>query len=273
MQPYLPPVAGFLELGYPNEQQRWRDYTRFGIGPEHIPELIRLMRDKELLESIPETDDDDPRFYGYIHAWRALGQLRAAEAIEPLLDMLVENANPDEWNDWIMEEVPTVLGMIGPAAIPATVARLDRRGKEERPHIDYSNALTEIAKRHPDSRGEVVSQFSRILETAAENDPALNGFVISDLIDLEARESWPVIEAAYATENVDPSITGDADEVKWRLGLGPEPPRARGFYFPPQVTTGEFRPEQVQKGPSAKQRFNERQRQKKLAKKQKKKKK
>lgn len=265
MQPYLPPVAGLLELGYPNEQPRWHDYTRFGIGSEHIPELIRLVRDKELLDSIPDAEEEDPRWYGYIHAWRALGQLRAAEAIEPLVELLAAQSDDDAWSDWVNEEVPRVLGMIGPAAMPAVIARLPHRGEGRWPTVGYGNALVEIAKQHPEARAEAVQHISRALESATNNDDALNGFLIGDLIDLDAKESWEVIENAFATGSVDESIVGDEADVKWRLGLGPEPPRRHGFY---RTADPSLAPRN-----NAKQRFNERQRQKKLAKKQKKKKK
>jgi hypothetical protein len=263
MQPYKPPVAGLLELGYPNEQPRWLDYATFGIGPEHVPELIRLVRDKELLDSIPNTEEEDPRWYGYIHAWRALGQLRAPEAIEPLVELLAAQSDDDAWSDWVNEEVPRVLAMIGPAAMPAVAARLEGHREGRWPAVGYGNALAEIAKQHPDTRAEAVGHITRSLEAATDNDDALNGFLISDLIDLEATESWPVIEHAFATGSVDESIAGDEADVKWRLGLGPEPPRRHGYFG-----TSASGPPRA----NAKQRFNERQRKKKLEKKKKKRK-
>jgi hypothetical protein len=264
MQPYLPPVAGLLELGYPHEQPRWHDYASFGIGPAHVPELIRLMRDKDILESIPDDEEDDPRWYGYIHAWRALGHLRAPEAIEPLVELLAAQTDDDEWSDWVNEEVPRVLGMIGPAALPVVAARLESRGKGRWPTVGYGNALLEIGKQHPEARAETVQLITRVLEAATDNDDALNGFLIGDLIDLDAKESWPIIENAFATGSVDETIVGDEADVKWRLGLGPEPPRRHG----PYRTAASSEPPRT----NAKQRFNERQRKKKLEKKKRKKK-
>jgi hypothetical protein len=153
--------------------------------------------------------------------------------------------------------------MIGPASMPAVAARLGGRREGRWPAVGFSNALAEIAKQHPEARADAVRHVSGALEAATENDDALNGFLISDLIDLDAKESWPVIEHAFATGSVDESIVGVEADAKWRLGLGPEPPRRHGYFGtsaggPPRA--------------NAKQRFNERQRQKKLAKKKKKRK-
>src|SRR5579864_7878643 len=53
------------------------------------------------------------RKQGKVHAWRALGQLRAVEAVEPLLELF----DRLEDDDWVHEELPAVFGLIGPARI------------------------------------------------------------------------------------------------------------------------------------------------------------
>ena len=259
MGTYSPPVDKLLTLGRPDLADDGPDFAAFGIGPEHVPDLIRLLQDKELIQ-IPETEDDPPQWYAHIHAWRALGQLRAPEAIGPLLDLLGENADAEDWSDWIMEELPEVLGKFGPRLIPLIVERMDQKKGEYR-NTQFADVLVEIGKRHPEARGEVIRQLCRVLESADTNDPALNGFIMSDLIDLKAIEAWPEIERAFATGHVDESIAGDINDVKYRLGLGPKPaPRFPVLAGPPRA------------GTNAKQRFNERQRKKKLEKKKNKKK-
>jgi hypothetical protein len=68
-------------------------------------------------EELHRADSDSLEVWAPVHAWRALGQLRAEAAVEPLTRLLVRI---DEFNDdWVGEELPEVFGMIGPAAIPA----------------------------------------------------------------------------------------------------------------------------------------------------------
>jgi hypothetical protein len=259
MGSYNPPVAGLLKLGRPDNESE-PDYTAFGIGSEHIPDLIRMLRDKEL-------QNEEPQWYAHIHAWRALAQACPSDAIEPLLELLAEQEG-DDWDDWITEDIPRVLGKIGPPALAATATRLSSEHRLKRVPGYYGEALTLIAREHPDTRDEVLKHLCAFLDRAVENDPSMNGFVIANLLDLEADEVWPTIEAAFATGNVDESIAGDAARVKYELGLGPEPPPRRYSQisdFRP-IPWGSEKPFDSGRG-NAKQRFNERQRQKKLEKK------
>ncbi|MDY3556989.1 hypothetical protein R5W24_006171 [Gemmata sp. JC717] len=257
MNDYTPPVSGLLKLGDPGTLQTASDYPALGFDTSHVPQLLRLLTDRELLAS----GGDTPEVYAQVHAWRALGQLRAAEAVEPLLD-LIDAQGGDDWDDWVATEVPFVLGQIGPAAVPQLVARLSQHGRQEDALCSLSSALTEVAKRYPEARAEVVGCLMTVLDAAAENSAAFNGFVIADLLDLSATEAWPAIERAFATNNVDETIAGDAALVKYELGLGPEPSRPRRLSARPTSRSGM----------NAKQRFNERQRKKKAEKKKNKKK-
>src|SRR5262245_15058809 len=108
MDTYSASVASLLKLGRPKGHQGDGDFARYRLGPEHISELIRLMRDEEIARS------EEPECYAQIHAWRALAELRASEAIEPLLEMLSSQGDLQDWNDWLTEEAPCVLGKIGP---------------------------------------------------------------------------------------------------------------------------------------------------------------
>ena len=71
----------------------------------------------------------------------------------------------------------------------------------------------------------------RMLERAERNDPTMNGFILSELLDLEARESAEIIERAYAGDLIDDSICGTWYDVWHRLGLeGDPPPRTERKY-------------------------------------------
>jgi hypothetical protein len=220
MTTYAPPVSRLVKLGEPNFDDDWADYSTYGIGPEDVPELIRLLSDEELAWA----DSDLPDVYAQVHAWRALGQLRSEAAIEPLLGLLADQEDEEKWSEWVTEEVPCVLGMIGPVALGATADRMHASTATPWVRDYYAFALTEIAKRHPDARDEVIQHLCRALENAAGNDPSFNGSLIADLLDLRAQEAWPTIERALATGDVDELMVGDEAHVKWRLGLGPMPP-------------------------------------------------
>lgn len=113
------PVQELFFLGEKAARSRpWPDYLALGIGAEHVPELIRLVRYFESFWNNQEYGDD--LAFTPLHAWRALGQLQAQEAIDPLIFLIHENEAFDI--DWIGEEIPQVLSMIGPQSIPSLKA-------------------------------------------------------------------------------------------------------------------------------------------------------
>ncbi|NJN21787.1 MAG: hypothetical protein HC812_12155 [Leptolyngbya sp. RL_3_1] len=128
--PYQPPVSDLLTYGSCEGStiKSWPNYVEaLALTADHIPALIELVQDATLWqfwdEDIPEADlpELDPAiepFSAPIHAWRALGQLKAIAAIPVLIQVLVQQDV-----DWCWEELPEVFGLIGPAAIALSKPR------------------------------------------------------------------------------------------------------------------------------------------------------
>ncbi len=212
---YPPPVDRLLTLGEAQDPNGWPDYLALGLGPEHVPDLIRMVTDRRLYLA----DEDSAETWAPIHAWRTLGLLRAEAAVEPLLALEDEFAEDDNWLDWIAIEVPEVLGLIGPAAIPTLAAHLADESLDLSPRIRAVSSLERIGDLHPDARDEAVAILARQLAEFDTNHPELNGFLVDALAELEAIETAEVIERAFAAERVDEILPGDWDEVQVRLGL------------------------------------------------------
>lgn len=210
---YPSPVSTLLTLGDCRKMREWPDYLELGIGPEHIPDLIRMALDEEL----HRTGSYSLEVWAPIHAWRALAQLRAEAAVEPLTRLLVRIS--EFGDDWVGEELPKVFGMIGPTAVPVLARYLADPSHDLRARIAAANSFEEIGNRHPDARAECVTALAKQLEQFAELDPTLNAFIISFLLDLKAVEAVPVMERAFAAGRVDISIQGDWEDVQIRLGL------------------------------------------------------
>lgn len=210
---YAPPVDKLLSYGDPTKKDKlgmWPDYVaEFGFGREHIPDLIRLATNRELTEAETES----AQVWGPLHAWRTLGQLKAEAAIEPLLQLLGQD------DDWSSTEVPEVYGMIGPVAIPILSKYLEEPDHDMYAQAEAAASLEKIAEMHPKSRGEAVAALSHALEAGAENDPELNAYIVSYLVELQAVEAAPVIEKAYTAEQVDTDIAGSWGKVQVELGL------------------------------------------------------
>ncbi len=211
---YPEPVSRLLTLGVIEWQAEWDDYTALGIGPEHIPDLIRLAVDEELYEG----DWDFPEPWATVHAWRALGQLRAEAAAPELVKVLWRV--DEELDDLISEELPQIFARIGPAALSAL-----RDYFIDATHGIWArsvtiNAMVELVQRHPDYRAAVVEIFMAQLAHFAEQDRNLNALIICPLaIDLCAVEAAEMIEAAYTAKQVDLTVLGDWEDAQVYLGL------------------------------------------------------
>lgn len=220
---YPPPVSKLLQLGRPDETRP--DYRALGLNESHIPELMRLATDEYLnWESEIEIET-----YAPVHAWLALGQLRAVEAIDTLLSCL---RYIDEHNDdWAGERLPEVFGEIGPAAVAPLTRYLQDSTHGLWARVAASGGLAAIAERHPAARRECVAALTAQLQRHGENDPTLNAFLISRLLDVRALEAAPVIESAFADKAVDISVAGDWEDVQISLGLQSQRDKPRPNYL------------------------------------------
>jgi hypothetical protein len=212
---YTDPVRRLLSIGenWENDPAKWPDYAaKFGLGREHIAELIRLACDAVLYDG----DSDSTEVWAPVHARRVLGQLRAEEAVLPLLAFLKSTGLDDDLTDM---ELPVVFGLIGAGAIPPVAAFIWDQSNSTFPASTAIAGIKEIARRHPACRGECIGILGRLLERRGHTDPALKGFAVSALIDLEAVEAIEAIRDAFRRKSVDISIAGDEEDVEIALRL------------------------------------------------------
>ncbi|MEO0846093.1 MAG: hypothetical protein AAFY50_06660 [Cyanobacteria bacterium J06648_1] len=124
-----------------------------------------------------------------VHAWRALGQLKALEALKPILGLL---ANRDD--DWISGDFPTLCTLIGLEAIPLLKEFLADAANDLYARIDAAQGLEAISHEYPETRESSVAAIVGELDKFRANDPTFNALLICLLIDLEAVETIKTIE-------------------------------------------------------------------------------
>jgi hypothetical protein len=222
IEDYGPPVDQLLTLGDLRGEREWRDYPQYGLGPEHVPDLIRMATDDELNWG----DSESAEVWAPVHAWRALGQLHSEEAIGPLLDQF----EPLDDSDWFREDMPAVFSLIGPAAVPALRAYLAEPEPGEWAKVCASTCLAKIGEDHPEARADCVAALMNQLEAFGDNGDILNANLIYGLTELRAEEALPLIERAFAAEVVDLALMGDWEDVQIEFGVKAERDTPRPNY-------------------------------------------
>src|SRR5207248_10479946 len=96
---------------------------------------------------------------------------------------------------------------------------LVERSRGESSRMNATTAIEKIGERFPEAREACIAVLTRQLERAEEEVPALNGFIISHLVDLKAVEALPAIREAYRAGAVDFTILGDFQDAEIELGV------------------------------------------------------
>jgi hypothetical protein len=209
--------------------QRWIDrepdyLSEYGLTDDHVPALIDLAQ-----EWCDELDSEQADF-GPVVAWRALGQLRAAAAVQPLLEML--DPLDEVLDGWFFEDVGHVFGLIGPPAIEALNSYLADEQHRQDSRAKAADGLREIARRFPQTYDQVVTILSSELARHQADASTMNALLAYNLVKLEAVEAAEVIERAFAANVIDPMMVGDWGDLKKELGvagLGIAPDKSPGW--------------------------------------------
>lgn len=215
---YQAPVSNLLNYGDLRPQKTWPNYVEeLKLENQHIPQLIEMVMDSEF----DQMDSDSKAVWGPVHAWRALAQLQAEAAIEPLLTFLNEQDD-----DWISSEFPEICCLIGVKTIPFITNFLADSSKDMYARCDVIESLKAIALKYPETRSICVEAIIQVLENFSKNDPILNGFLINYLAELQATEAISIIEQAYLAKKVDTFAAGTWDDVQAEFGLKAPTPRS-----------------------------------------------
>ncbi len=229
---YSNSVNKLLELGKPKGDSEWLDYKALGITESDVPQLIEMFSD----EKLNWADEESNEVWAPLHAWRAASQLRAKEAILPLID-LFESLQDDEW---ALGDLPQVMAMIGEDCIKPLAGCLLNGEDPEQSRMSAAECIKEIGKTIPEKKEECISILSNALSRADEAEGELNGMIVWFLLDLEAVSALNVIREVYKRDAVDISICGDIEDVEIKLGVRRfrDTPQPRYNVFPFDIDSG-----------------------------------
>jgi hypothetical protein len=209
---YAPPVDVLLTAG-DARAAAWLGYRALGLSESDVPELIRMVDDERCYAA------EGDAVWAPVHARRALGQLRAVEAIPCLLALFEEDS------DWILEDMPRIFTYFGEAAIEDLGEVLHAPFIDEWARVAAASCLVKIAQKHPATKERCLEHLRRELERFESNPETVNSNLIGDLVDLNDSDSLPLIKRVFDSGRVDEWMDS-WDMVRTELGL---PPQSKSF--------------------------------------------
>lgn len=222
------PLSRLIMLGpddFPETYDQIAATLKAGRLQESAAKLLEMVLD----ESYYDYDEDDyqggktgdPRAWTRLHALRVLMRLGepAQIGIEPLLPLL------NEEDDFLREEMPFYYAAMGQPAIQPLANVLRDTKADTYLRAGAGDSLAEIGEAHPELCAEIAPILEQTLLTEQEDD-LVPAFLVLNLVDINARESLPIIEQAFADGRVDESVVELAD-VQEHFGVPVTAPRRR----------------------------------------------
>ena len=157
-----------------------------------------------------------------MHSLILLAQLQSDKGLDAVLEIMRQT---DEFADYHLgdltpELLHPALYACGKDNITAIEAYLSQPGLDSYLRSQAPDALAMIIFNQPERRGEIIEVFRRLLINMISNlpvqkacDGTFAGFVMSNLMDIDAKELIPEIKATFATDCVNKTIAGGCKEV------------------------------------------------------------
>ncbi len=209
---------------------------------EEIQELLRLPRESFIADLKMLLEDAQFRFHYFqeqfeeegvddnsnfpVHALLFLGELKAEESLSAILDFLrYEEEFIHFWlGDTLTELVWEVIYKSGERQPEKLRDFLLEHHRETFCKTPASQALSQIALHQPERRDEVLNLYRSVLNGFANAEPGdglldsdVTGFIVADLLNINARELEPEIKKLYEIGYVSEGICGPWEDVEISL--------------------------------------------------------
>lgn len=157
-----------------------------------------------------------------MHSLILLAQLQSDKGLDAVLEIMRQTGEFADYHlgDLTPELLHPALYACGKDNITAIEDYLNQSGLDSYLRSQAPDALAMIVFNHPERRNEIINAFRRLLNNMVSNlpvqracDGTFAGFVMSNLMDIDAKELIPEIEETFATNCVNKTIAGDCKKV------------------------------------------------------------
>lgn len=157
-----------------------------------------------------------------MHSLILLAQLQSEKGLDAVLEVMRQTGEFADYHlgDMAPELLHPALYACGKDNVLAIEDYLNQPGLDSYLRSQAPDALAMIVFNHPERRDEIIAVFRRLLNSMVSNlpvqracDGTFAGFVMSNLMDIDAKELIPEIKATFATDCVNKTIAGDCKKV------------------------------------------------------------
>ncbi len=219
-QKYTGNVAKLLTLGRPMTHTRqplsYRD--DIGLDESDIPQLMQLADDDDIYhyDFGDGGDDEATEFFGVIHAWKALSELKAPEAKEWFTQKILSLGDP-LFDDWILVEFRGLMAPYRSGMYAEAVTIIEDESLNEWIRVEYLELVRDMLDHGEVSTSEVNEMLARLFATS--RTPVLITFGIGICTDHHLVEHYEAIAACYDRRLVDLEHLGDLEDVEIAFGM------------------------------------------------------
>jgi hypothetical protein len=195
------------------------DYIEeFGFTQNDIPELLNLAEDDDIFHfDYSDMDDGEGlEFYGVVHAWYALSQLKAPAAKE-LFVHLMENQTNSFSDDWIISGFRDLIKPYRQEMASYFIEAVLSEQQDQWVRVEYLEVLQDMTK-----ASEIdLSIIDTLIETVLKNskNEIVITMAISACVKLKLIHHYDLIVQCFENEIVDLDHMGDLEDIEIALGL------------------------------------------------------
>ena len=193
---YSPGVKSLLALGagrshssarFTPDHLAWPNYVvTCGLGESDVGQLMAVLSDVDL------DHGEGKLCWARVHAYRALGQLKAGAAGKALVAAFHTAIRQKDAR--ARQELPAAMEMMGAGFCEDAIVALEDRSLDSYVHVVMASILAAIGQSTPKLRARCIQALMGALECGPENDPRFNSGLILSLKLLNASAADELIQ-------------------------------------------------------------------------------
>ncbi|NWF65905.1 MAG: DUF1186 domain-containing protein [Campylobacterales bacterium] len=195
------------------------DYVKeFGFNEDDVKELLILADDMDIYDFDYSgfKDNEGLEFYGVIHAWYALSQLKVPEA-KDIFIKLIESTTDDYHDDWVLSGFRDLIAPYRKEIYQYFIETIKSESYDRWVRVEYINVLKDMIE----AKEIEISILNELIEYILNNskDEIVNASMINVCIELKLTEYLPLISKCFDEEIVDIDFIGDFEDVEIAMGI------------------------------------------------------